>query len=110
MRSSAICAFKALWMVSLFLSFLIAGEPTVNKAAVAKTQSESQAQATSQTININTADVKMLQTLPRIGPKIAQRVVSYREENGAFKAVEDIKKVRGIGEKTFEKLKPLISI
>jgi len=61
-------------------------------------------------VNINTASLAELEKLPRIGPQIAQRILDYRKENGNFKKVEDILKVRGIGEKVFEQLKDLITV
>ncbi|MDP4550346.1 helix-hairpin-helix domain-containing protein [Alkalihalobacillus macyae] len=61
-------------------------------------------------ISINTADLNELQELPGIGPSKAEAIIQYREENGAFKAIEDLQNISGIGEKTFEKLKDLISI
>ena len=61
-------------------------------------------------ININTADETELQKLNRVGPAIAKRIVDYREQNGNFETIEDIKKVRGIGEKTFEKMKDQITV
>lgn len=61
-------------------------------------------------VNINTASLGELQKLPRIGPQIAQRILDYRKENGSFKRVEDILKVRGIGEKVFEQLKDKITV
>lgn len=59
-------------------------------------------------ININTASLSTLETLPGIGAVKAQRIISYREENGPFQSIEDIKNVSGIGEKTYEGLKDLI--
>ncbi len=59
-------------------------------------------------VNINTAGLKELQYLPRIGPAMANRIMAYREQNGSFKIREDIMKVKGIGKKTFENLKDLI--
>jgi len=56
-------------------------------------------------VNINTAGVDELLTLPGIGKAYAERIVEYRQKNGPFKKVEDIVNVRGIGEKTFEKIK-----
>ena len=61
-------------------------------------------------ININTADKNELTKLPRIGPAIAQRIIDYRNLNGKFASKEDIQKVKGIGEKTFDKLKNLITV
>ena len=61
-------------------------------------------------ININTADEKELQTIRGVGPVIAGRIVEYRTQNGAFKSIDEIKKVRGIGEKTFEKMKDSITV
>lgn len=61
-------------------------------------------------ININTANEKELQTLPGIGPAMSARIIEYREANGDFKKVEDIKKVRGIGNTKFEKLKDKVTI
>lgn len=60
-------------------------------------------------ININEAPVELLETLPGIGPALAQRIVEFRTAT-PFEAIEDIKKVSGIGEATFEKLKDLITI
>ena len=61
-------------------------------------------------IDINTATVDQLSSLHRIGNAIAQRIMKYREENGPFKEIEDIMKVRGIGKKTFERIKHLITV
>ena len=61
-------------------------------------------------ININTADAKELEKIKGIGPALAGRIVDYRENNGAFKSVDEIKKVRGIGDKTFDKMKDQITI
>lgn len=61
-------------------------------------------------VNINTADEATLMTLPGIGPSKAQAILIYRQENGQFKVVEDLKAVSGIGDKTFEKLVDLITV
>ncbi len=63
-----------------------------------------------QKINLNKADEAILTTLSGIGPSKAQSIISYREENGGFKTIEDLKKVNGIGEKMFEKLKDFITV
>ena len=61
-------------------------------------------------INLNTATVAQLETLPGIGKSTAERIVEYRQKNGGFKKVEDLMNVRGIGEKSFLKMKPLITV
>lgn len=66
--------------------------------------------AAGQTVNVNSATVEQLQLLPRIGPAVAARIVEHREKNGAFKSAEDLMLVRGIGESTFELLRPYVAL
>jgi len=68
------------------------------------------ATATEGRININTASAEELTALPGIGPSYAQRIVEHREKNGPFKKVEDLLNVRGIGEKTFEKIRDRLTV
>ncbi|MCK4388321.1 MAG: helix-hairpin-helix domain-containing protein, partial [Dehalococcoidia bacterium] len=56
------------------------------------------------------AEPWLLETLPGIGEVLAQRIVDYRSENGPFKRIEDLLKVSGIGEATFEKIKDYITV
>lgn len=69
-----------------------------------------QSKAAVKKVNINTADLDELQTLPRIGEKVAQRIIDYRKEHGPFKKIEELMKVRGVGEKTFKLLKDKIEV
>ena len=62
------------------------------------------------TINLNTATLDQLTTLPGIGAKTAERILEYRTKSGGFKKIEELMNVRGIGEKSFLKLKPLITV
>ncbi len=64
----------------------------------------------SKKININTASVEELQQLPRIGAKMAQRIVDFRKTHGRFNKIADLMKVKGIGESVFSKLKNLITV
>ena len=61
-------------------------------------------------ININTATQTELETLPGIGPSTSLKIVNYREENGNFKTIEDIKEVSGIGDAKYENIKDLICV
>lgn len=61
-------------------------------------------------IDLNTATVEQLMTLDRIGEVVAQRIVAYRDQNGPFAVVEDLMKVKGVGEKVFERNKDRITV
>ena len=61
-------------------------------------------------VNLNTADAEELATLPGIGPATAQKIIAYRESVGAFQSTEELMQVDGIGEKTFQKLKELVTV
>ena len=61
-------------------------------------------------INVNTAPVAELISLPGIGPKKAQAIILYREAHGPFQTVDDLIQVKGIGPKTLEKLRPLVTV
>ncbi len=61
-------------------------------------------------LNINTASAKALQSLPSIGEGMALRIIEHREKHGKFSSVEMLTDVKGIGDKTLEKLKPFISV
>jgi competence protein ComEA len=61
------------------------------------------------TVNLNTATVEQLMTLPGIGQKTAELIVQYRTKSGGFKKIEELMNVKGIGEKSFLKIRPLVS-
>lgn len=73
-------------------------------------ESNSASIANSNKININTATHDELDTLPGIGKSIANKIIEYREYNGKFNSIDELKGVSGIGEKKFEKIKDLICI
>lgn len=71
---------------------------------------EGKQEAKTQKININTAPSWLLQSLPRIGPALAQRIIDYRTGQGPFKSVEELTKVRGIGKATLDRIRDLITV
>lgn len=86
------------------------GSSTVSENSTETKSSSASTQAVSSKININTASSAELDKLPGIGPTYAQRIIEYRESKGGFKSISEIQNVKGIGPKTFEKLKDMIEI
>ena len=66
--------------------------------------------SSSSVVNINTANETELEQLPGIGPSISSKIIDYRNQNGKFKNIEDIKNVTGIGDTKFEKIKDFIKV
>ena len=61
-------------------------------------------------VNLNTATAAQLEALPGIGKATAERIIEYRQKSGGFKKIEELMNVKGIGEKSFLKLKPLVTV
>ncbi|MCR4328170.1 MAG: helix-hairpin-helix domain-containing protein [Patescibacteria group bacterium] len=89
-------------------------EITVGEGAVSveslTPSSEPEVSEVSGKVNINTANLDALDTITGVGTTIAQRIIDYRNENGDFQTIEEIKNVKGIGDATFEKMKNEITI
>src|SRR5580765_7052132 len=94
--------FRLLWSIVAFTT-LLGGQ------AFAQSKAASSERPTA-VVNLNTASVAELEVLPGIGAKTAARIVDYREKKGPFKKIEELMNVQGIGEKSFLKLKPQITI
>ncbi|OQB06220.1 MAG: ComE operon protein 1 [bacterium ADurb.Bin212] len=86
--------------------------PTTDSGDVAGVATKTTANSSplSAKINLNTASASQLDTLPGIGPAYASRIIEYRNNNGGFKDISEVQNIKGIGSKTFEKIKDLITI
>jgi competence ComEA-like helix-hairpin-helix protein len=90
---------KSLKLILLVLFAIAASIPVLAADAPA---------SSGKVVNINTASLEQLMLLPRIGPTVAERIVEFREANGPFKKATDILQVRGIGDASFELLRPYL--
>ena len=95
--------------VSDIPNFTITSAENITYDPIEKLPTETSA-PTASAININTASKEELMSLPGIGDTIAERIITYREENGSFDSIEEIMEVSGIGEKKFEAIKDFITI
>lgn len=84
--------------------------PKVQQGQTANNNSASSSKSDGGIVNINTATKEQLEDLPRIGESYAKRIIEYREKNGSFKDITELKKVSGIGDKMFESLKDKICV
>ena len=112
-KNGELMAYTESEQVSLAISTLgsVAGTSTHGQTKQNPSEkSTSEATTSSGKISINNASKSQLETLPKIGPALAERIINYRKTNGSFKNVGEIKNVKGIGDKTFENFKDLIQI
>ena len=100
-------------MIRMMTAALIALTFVTAAAAVSAQESASMPKAAvsgAAPINLNSATSAQLEALPGIGARTAERIIEYRQKNGGFKKIEELMNVRGVGEKSFLKLKPLVSV
>ena len=102
---------RYLFAVVLAMATLLSSSSAVAEQAPKTRGSAAKIRATAANpVNLNSATLAQLQTLPGVGASAAQRIVDYRQKNGSFKKIEELMNVKGIGEKSFLKLKPLITV
>lgn len=82
-------------------------EPGSRRVTSFKNQKNKQLPAAG-SVDLNRASVTELELLPHIGPAMARRITAFRKNNGKFKSLQDLKKVKGIGDKTFTLIKPYL--
>ena len=99
-------------MPKYFLCALVAGAllVTLPPPVQAMAQQPAPPAAAKTLVDLNTATLAQLETLPGIGRSTAERIIEHREKAGGFKKIEELMNVRGIGEKSFLKLKPMITV
>ncbi len=101
---------KHLSIVLVVLALVFGANHTVLAKAPSGKKANSVSAVKVQKININTASAEQLTSLKGIGPKKAQAIIEFRKKNGKFKKLEDLMLVKGIGKKTFEKIKPYLTL
>ena len=79
-------------------------------AAQEKASKPKESSAAAGPLNLNTATAAQLEKLPGIGARTAQLIVEHRQKSGGFKKVEELMNIKGIGEKAFLKLKPMVTV
>ena len=107
-----ILAGSGFWGMRRFAPAVFLGKPDLiavpNEERPQTQTTETLTSSTPELLNINTASVEKLQTLPNIGVQMAKRIAVYREQHGKFTDVDALQNVKGIGAKTLEKLRPFV--
>jgi competence protein ComEA len=99
-------------MVRMCLAVLamVIGCGLTGSAQTAPTSKDAKASKAMAIVNLNTATVTELEALPGIGVRVAERIIEYRTQKGPFKKIEELMNVQGIGEKSFLKLRPQLTV
>jgi competence ComEA-like helix-hairpin-helix protein len=100
--------YRIVLTAALFLGLALTASSAF--AQEPKTDDTKTAPAKGAVVNVNTATPEQLALLPRVGPALAARIVTFREKNGELKRPEDLMLVQGIGEKTYELMAPWVTV
>lgn len=102
--------FRTLYALVAVALLLAAAQPLAQSTTSRTRSASAVAAKPAGPVNLNSATLEDLATLPGIGEKTAAKILEYREKNGPFKKVEELMNVQGVGEKSFLKLKPQITV
>ena len=106
MRRTNFQAIRLMTVGALCVAILAAGAADAQAAPPGKDPSEGKSTSP---IDLNKASENQLTEIPGIGPALAKRIIEFRDQNGDFKRVEDLLKIRGIGERSFQKIRPHVT-
>jgi competence protein ComEA len=101
---------RALFMLLTIVAVITTGALPAAAQQQSSMKAAKPAAAATAPVNLNTATQAQLESLPGVGAKAAERILEYRQKNGNFKKIEDLMNVKGIGEKSLLKLKPLLTV
>lgn len=102
--------FHATALAALLVLVVLVGNPMVATTTASAESARAATTASTEKININTADVKALTSLSGVNRSLAEKIVKYRDEHGAFKKPEDLRRVEGVGNGLLEKNRERISV
>ena len=97
-------------ITALALALMLAGAAALDAHAQQSSTPPPTQQPAAGLVNLNTATQAELEKLPGVGAATAKTIIEYRQKNGGFKKIEELMNVKGIGEKSFLKLKPLVTV
>jgi competence protein ComEA len=103
---ASLVVFTCLLLAGAAPAIAAQDKPVASKSTSARSASSGPAAP----VNLNTATQTQLETLPGIGAATAKRILEYRQKSGSFKKIEELMNVKGIGEKSFLKLKPHVTV
>lgn len=102
--------FRKILILFASLFLVVSASATTKRLTTGQNENVVQSQNVSAKVNINTADATALEAIHGIGPKKAEAIIAYRQQNGRFASIEDIAKVKGIGQKRFAKISQYLTV
>lgn len=102
--------FRKILILFASLFLVVSASAATKTSGTSRVKNLVQSQSVSAKVNINTADATALEAVNGIGPKKAEAIIAYRQQNGRFASIEDLTKVKGIGEKRLEKISQYLAV